>query len=166
MRVAASVKPLKESLVQAGIKYMQFSLVGASNALVDLGVLNLILVAGPTRSPGCLALYNTVALVLANVNSYLWNTLWTFRHRVKHNARQLSLFVAQAALNVAAGSLLLWLGAHWLLSYTGLSPWVGDNLAKVLSMVVASSMSFLLLRFLVFRRQPGEIELKRAACRE
>lgn len=76
--------------------------------------------AGPTRAPGRLALYNAVALILANVNSYLWNTLWTFSHQVSRDTRQLSLFIAQAALNVAVGSLMLWLAAHWLLSYTSL----------------------------------------------
>ena len=116
---------------------------------------------GPTRAPGRLVLYNAVAMILANVNSYLWNSLWTFKHRrLNHDVRQLSLFIAQAVLNVAIGSLLLWLSAHWLLSYTGLSPWVEGNLAKVLSMVVASSMSFLLLQFVVFRHQPGERKLK------
>ena len=47
MTAVASGKPLNKSLVRAGIKYTQFSLVGASNALVDLGVFNLILTAGP-----------------------------------------------------------------------------------------------------------------------
>jgi len=159
-RLHASGKPLKEPLVKAGIKYTQFSLIGASNALVDLGVLNLLLLIEPTRSPGRLVLFNAVALVAANLNSYLWNTLWTFRHRTNHDTRQLGLFIAQAALNVAVGSVLLWLTAHWLLSYTNLSPWVGGNAAKVLSMVVASSMSFLLLWFIVFRHQPGERKLK------
>jgi hypothetical protein len=65
------------------------------------------------------------------------------------------LFIAQAVLNVAVGSLLLWLAAHWLLAYTDLSPLVGSNVAKVLSMVGASTMSFLVLLFIVFRHQPN-----------
>ncbi len=49
--------------------------------LVDVGALNLLLFLAPTGSPELLVLYNVVALVLANANSYLWNTLWTFRDR-------------------------------------------------------------------------------------
>ncbi len=98
-----SGKPMPESIVRTAIRYTQFSLVGGTNALVDIGVLNLILLLDPTRAPGKLVLYNAVALVLANANSYLWNTLWTFRHHARHDARQLSMFAAQAALNVAAG---------------------------------------------------------------
>jgi putative flippase GtrA len=47
--------------------------------LVDVGVLNFLPLLGPTRSPELLVLYNVAALVLANANSYLWNTLWTFK---------------------------------------------------------------------------------------
>ncbi len=102
---------VRESQKQTGIKYAQFSLVGASNMLVDVGALNLFLLIGPTRSPELLVLYNLAALVLANANSYLWNTLWTFRHQARHDARQVGMFSAQGLLNAGVGSLLLWLVA-------------------------------------------------------
>jgi putative flippase GtrA len=128
--------------VFVGIKYAQFSLVGTSNALVDLGILNLLLLIEPTTSPGRLVLYNAKALILANINSYLWNTLRTFKHKANYEAKQLSLFTAQANFNVTVGTLLFWLAAHWLLACTDLSPLVGSDVAKVLSMVGASTMSF------------------------
>ncbi|MDQ3639727.1 MAG: GtrA family protein [Actinomycetota bacterium] len=74
---------------------------------MDLGVLNLLLLISPTRSPELLVVYNVVALVVTNANSYLWNTLWTFRHRAHHDARQVGLFTVQGILNVAVGGLLL-----------------------------------------------------------
>ncbi len=117
---------------------------------MDFGVLNLLLLLWPTRSPEILVAFNAVALVLTNANSYLWNTLWTFRHQARHDAKQVGLFSAQGLLNVAVGGLLIWLVAHLLVAYTSLSPLVGGNVAKVVSMVVASTMSFLFLRFFVF----------------
>lgn len=143
---------MRESHKQTGIKYAQFSLVGGSNALVDLGVLNALLLISPTRSPEMLVVYNVVALVLTNANSYLWNTLWTFRRQARHDARQVGLFTLQGILNVAVGGLLIWLLAHAIVVYTDLSPLAGGNLAKVFSMVVASTMSFVFLRFFVFRK--------------
>jgi putative flippase GtrA len=141
-------KPLPE----AGVRYAQFSLVGASNALVDLGTLNLLLLLSPTRVPVILVLYNLLALTLTNANSYPWNTLWTFRHHARHNARQISMFAAQAALSVGLGSLVLWVVARGLVGYEGLSLVVAGNAAKIVSMVVGSTISFVLLRFFVFRR--------------
>ncbi len=79
---------------QTRVKYAQFSLVGISNMLVDVGVLNLLLIVGPTRSPELLVVYNVGALVLANANSYLWNTLWTFKDQARHDAKQVGMFTA------------------------------------------------------------------------
>jgi membrane protein DedA with SNARE-associated domain/membrane-associated phospholipid phosphatase len=146
-RLRASSEPLPE----AGIQYAQFSLVGASNALVDLGTINLLLLIEPTRSPKTLVLYNLVALVLANANSYLWNTLWTFRHHARHDAKQVGMFATQAVVGIGVGSLVLWLVARGLVAYSDLSPLEVGNIAKLSSMLVGSTTSFLLLRFVVFR---------------
>jgi undecaprenyl-diphosphatase len=83
-----------EGLPEAGVEYARFSLVGISNALVDLGTLNLLLLLTmPTRSPTILLLYNLVALAVTNANSYLWNTLWTFRHQGIRDLKDKKLYV-------------------------------------------------------------------------
>ena len=142
---------MRESQKQTGKKYAQFSAVGVSNMLVDVGALNLLLFLAPTGSPEVLVLYNVGALVLANVNSYLWNTLWTFRDQARHDAKQAGMFTAQGFLNVAVGSALLWAAARGLGAYTDLSPWVVGNVAKAVSTVTASTVSFIFLRLFVFR---------------
>jgi hypothetical protein len=60
------------------------------------------------------------------------------------------LFTAQGLLNVGVGNALLWFVAHGLGAYTDLSPLISANVAKAVSMVVASTMSFLFLRLFVF----------------
>jgi putative flippase GtrA len=114
-------------------------------------VFNLLLLIWSTHGPGLLVAYNVAALILANANSYVWNTLWTFRDQARHDAKQVGMFTAQGLLNAGVGSLLLWLVAHGLGVHTDLSPLVSGNTAKVVSMVVASTMSFLFLRLYVFR---------------
>ncbi|MBA2782234.1 MAG: GtrA family protein [Rubrobacteraceae bacterium] len=69
----------KAKLKSGGKRFSKFSIVGLSNAAIDIGVLNLFLWLEPTRDVTLLVIYNGVALVLANLNSYAWNTLWTFR---------------------------------------------------------------------------------------
>src|SRR5579859_882206 len=88
-------------------QFLQFAAVGASNAIVDLGILNLLLAVHPTRSPLTLIIDNTIAVSCAILNSYLWNTRWTFRAEVTHRHGQRALFVAQALLNVAINNLVL-----------------------------------------------------------
>jgi putative flippase GtrA len=132
-------------------QYVQFCIVGLSNALVDLGVLNALLLIHPTRSTLGLLADNTLAVVLAIANSWVWNTRWTFRGQVAHSRRQHALFVVQALVNIAINNLIL-VGVTGVLPPTqGISSLLGNNLAKLAAMLVASSTSFLLLRTVVFR---------------
>jgi putative flippase GtrA len=131
--------------------YAKFSVVGLTSVVVDYGTLNLLLLLFPTRDHNYLVAYNLVAVLLANTNSYLWNTRWTFRSRVRPDFRQKVMFAAQALLNVGVSSAVLWLAARFLFAYTALPSIIVGNLAKILSSVVATTLSFLILRSLVFR---------------
>jgi putative flippase GtrA len=97
-----------------------------------------------------LALYNTVALLCANANSYFWNTMWTFRRQAKRTdpLQKRIGFAAQAFLNLGVSNTLFWVAAGWMAA-TALPVVVGQNLAKVISTVVASALSFLVLRHVV-----------------
>jgi putative flippase GtrA len=134
---------------------IKFCVVGAINALVDFGTLNLLSWSLPPADAVQLALYNTLALVLANANSYLFNTLWTFKEQARHEGpRQKATFVAQAVLNVGVNNGLFWLTAG-LLADTALSVAVAQNVAKAISTVGASTLSFLLMRYVVFGSRRG-----------
>ena len=133
----------------------KFCVVGAINALVDFGTLNLLSWSLPPADAVQLALYNTLALVLANANSYLFNTLWTFKEQARHEGpRQRATFVAQAVLNVGVNNGLFWLTAG-LLADTALSVAAAQNVAKAISTVGASTLSFLLMRYVVFGSRRG-----------
>ena len=136
-----------------GRQYARFLMVGVSNAVVDLAVLNVLLWANPTRDPVTLVAYNTLAVALAILNSYLWNTRWTFRAEATHTNRERVLFFGQAIVNILVNNLVL-LGATELLPPTqGIPFLIWSNVAKLAAMIVASTLSFLLLRAVVFHHQ-------------
>ncbi len=143
----------RAKLKSGGLRFSKFSLVGLSNAVVDIGVLNLFLWLQPTREVSVLVLYNAVALVLANVNSYVGNTLWTFRGRAEHNLRQGTLFFVQALINISVSSGLFWVLIRPLLVDTDIPAYLVGNVAKIISVVVASVISFFILRYVVFSRK-------------
>ncbi len=144
----------KAKLKSGGKRFSKFSLVGLSNAAVDIGVLNLFLWLDPTRDVILLVTYNGIALVLANLNSYFWNTRWTFRHRAKRrDRRQRLLFTAQAIFNICISNGLFFLLVHPILVYTDVPAYLAGNVAKLISVAVASTLSFFFLRYLVFSRK-------------
>ena len=117
---------------------------------MDIVVLNLFLWLAPTREPYLLAFYNGVAILAANANSYVWNTLWTFRGRAERGPRQRVLFALQALFSATVASVIFWALIRFLLAGTDLRAYAAGNVAKVASVVVASTISFFLLRYVVF----------------
>ena len=144
----------RTKLKRGGIRFSKFTVVGISNAVVDIGTLNLFLLFLPTRDPSVLALYNGIALVLANLNSYVWNTRWTFRGRARrNNFRQRTLFALQALVNISLSNGLFFVLVRPVLVYTDIPAYLAGNVAKIISVVVASTLSFFVLRYLVFSRK-------------
>lgn len=91
---------------------------------------------------------------MANVNSYVFNSLWTFGGRARRDLREVVMFVGQAGVNIGVGNLSLWLAAAWLQNHVDLSSLAATNLSKAASMLVASTFSYALLRFVIFNRTP------------
>ncbi len=144
----------RAKLKKGSIRFSKFTVVGFFNALVDIGTLNLFLWLASTRDPAVLALYNGAALVLANVNSYVWNTRWTFRTRAKRrDLRQRMLFTMQALFNLFVSNALFFVLVHTVLVYTDVPAYLAGNVAKIISVVVASTISFFVLRYLVFSQK-------------
>src|SRR3712207_512419 len=143
----------KAKLKSGGKGFSTFDIVGPSNAGRDVRVLNLFLWLGPTREVSLLVIYNGVALVLANLSSYAWNTLWTFRGRAEHDLRQIVLFGLQALVNIVVSSGLFWALIHPIIVYTEVPTYLAGNVAKVISITVASTISFFIMRYVVFSRK-------------
>ena len=143
----------KAKLKSGGKRFSKFSLVGISNAAVDIGVLNLFLWLAPTREVTLLVIYNGVALILANLNSYAWNTLWTFRGRAKHDTRQIVLFGLQVLVNIGISNGMFWALIRPIIVYTEVPTYLAGNVAKIISVIVASTISFFIMRYVVFSRK-------------
>lgn len=139
----------------------RFAVVGVSNAVIDLGVFNLLIAVDPTRRPLQLVAYNTVAVALALANSYWWNSRWTFRsgddviERWSLTKRRV-LFVLQGLLNIAVNDLAVAGVASLLQSAQVLGTSLADNVAKIAGMTAASAVSFLAMRFVVFQASHHE----------
>jgi putative flippase GtrA len=143
----------KAKLKSGSKRFSKFSVVGLSNAVIDIGVLNLFLWLEPTREVSLLVLYNGVALVLANLNSYFWNTLWTFRGRAEHDVWQIVLFALQVLVNIGISNGLFWALVHPVIAYTDVPTYLAGNVAKIISVTVASTISFFIMRYVVFSRR-------------
>jgi len=133
---------------------MKFVFVGFGNAIIDLGVFNGLYFIAPTHNVKRLVVYNTLAVGSAILNSYIWNSRWTFRQQVRKKgpgaARQRVLFLIQSLINLVVNDLILGFIAPWIADTHAIDPVLANNIAKLLAMFLASLTSFLMMKLVVF----------------
>ena len=163
-RVAVAATPAPPA-GRAGMQVLSFGAVGVSNAVIDLAAFNLLVALHPTRNPLLLVVFNTIAVILALINSYWWNSRWTFRKVTNSTprwspGRRRLLFAAQGGVNLAINDSTVAGVTAALAATDALSTGLAANVAKVSGMIIASAVSFAVMRLVVFRHRDGPSETK------
>ncbi len=151
----------KKSLVQ----FIKFALVGASNSAVDYVVsfivtklLRLITAGGWVKYAA-----KIIGYACGVLNSYIWNSRWTFREERKQDKREIISFIAVnlTVLLVSLGLIFLfnnvfniddWWNAssfpQWLKSIID-----GELFCTLLSTVICIPLNFILNKLFVFKAE-------------
>lgn len=142
---------------------VKFGIVGILNTLVDFAVfqtLNLTL--------GWVYAAQVLGYTAGVINSYFWNSNWTFREQRTRSLKEMGLF-----LLVNLASLSVSLGMIWLLrEVAGITnEWVatwmpqaiagfikGDTLCKLIATVFAIAVNYLGNRLFVFKKTPEQVQ--------
>lgn len=138
-------------------QFLRFCIVGSLNAVIDFGVLNLLLWLYPTTTTWKTLGYNSVAVLLAATNSFFWNKYWTFQKRSPITVQEVYRFIV-----VASGTMLMNDTLMWLLGgiFPGImrSSLLGANAFKLGAIIGTLSISFFGMRLWVFfqKRYTGE----------
>ncbi|GAE95331.1 conserved membrane protein YngA [Gracilibacillus boraciitolerans JCM 21714] len=131
-------------------QFIQFSIIGASNALIDIGTLNLLLLLFHSNQSTVLLLFNTISYTLAILNSYIWNANITFKRTSEGSTYQRSAFIVQAIVSLVISN-VVFIVAHSLFMIMEMPAWWNYNIAKVLAMALSSLASFFMVKFFVFK---------------
>ncbi|WP_067729466.1 GtrA family protein [Oceanobacillus damuensis] len=148
--------PKKPKRKETVLEIMQFSAIGGSNALIDIGALNLMLFVWPTNDNQLLLLFNTIAYTLAVTNSYVFNANLTFRKRSIKNKKEIIFFSIQALASLIISN-IVFIGGSALLGLLPIPVLLQHNIAKGAAMVLSSSASFFFMRYFVFQGKTSKI---------
>jgi len=143
--------PMIRSVTHSVRRYTKFLVIGASNAVVDVVVLDGLLWLAPTRTEGILTFYNTIAVLAAICNSYIWNRRWTFRDVATGSYRERIMYVVQAVLNVVLNDVIVVLLSSYLVFSKSVPFFISSNTAKVVAMMSSSTISYGFMSYFVFR---------------
>lgn len=125
------------------LEVARFSVVGGSGVAVNIVFFNLAL-HGLKWAP---MVATVIASCVAMGTNYLGFRFFAYRDRASRTRRQIALFFAFSGLGVVMESALFYLGYHGL----GMSGPLGANIAKALSIVLASAFRFVVYRTWVFQ---------------
>ncbi|MEU6093216.1 GtrA family protein [Streptomyces sp. NPDC047079] len=133
------------------VEVAKFGVVGGSGVAVNFLVFNALL-HGLKWAP---MTATVLASVIAMSTNYLGFRFFAYRDRASRTRQQIMLFFVFSGVGVVMESVLFYAGYHGL----GMNGPFGSNVAKALSIVLASAFRFLVYRSWVFqhgaKRRPG-----------
>jgi putative flippase GtrA len=134
-------------------QFGKFAAVGVLNSFVDLGVLNLEILAFGTPSAWPYRVFKGVSFLAATTNSFLWNKYWTFNSQEPANAQQTIKFYSVAfvgfVLNVALASYVFSNVAR----PASISPNLWANIGALVGVGAAFLWNFTGYKFWVFKKE-------------
>jgi putative flippase GtrA len=127
------------------VEVAKFGVVGGSGVAVNFLVFNLLL-HGLTWAP---MTATVLASIVAMGTNYIGFRFFAYRDRASRTRQQIVLFFVFSGIGVVMESVLFYAGYHGL----GMSGAFGSNMAKALSIVLASAFRFLVYRTWVFQHE-------------
>ena len=135
------------------LQFGKFIAVGQSNAAIDIGILNLLILFTNIDSGIYFSVFKGISFIFAIINSFLWNKFWSFESKEKDGmGKQFMKFLAVAAvgliINVSVASFVVnYVGPQW-----GLSTRVWANVGVLSSAVFNIIWDFYGYKVLVFKK--------------
>lgn len=126
-----------------------------TNAVVDLGSMNLLLVFFPTKLHALLLLYNSIAYILTMINSYILNSRITFKRNSDRTAKQKLHYIVQVVICFLVSN-VVFIGGVFVTEGLFNNAWIAQNTSKLMSMVLSSLASFYLMKYYVFKKRKTE----------
>ena len=128
-------------------QFAKFFLVGGMNTLVDLGILNLLIFVSEISSGLWYSVFKGFSFLVATINSYLWNKLWTFKTGKGAFSQFLVVSFIGLLINVGIASLVVnSIGIQF-----GLSAAAWASIGALAGSVVGLIWNFLGYKFIVFK---------------
>jgi len=137
----------------AAFQFGKFIAVGQSNAAIDIGVLNLLILITDIDSGYSYSVFKATSFMFAVINSFFWNKFWSFQSKEKDRmGKQFVRFVTVALV----GLLINVCVAHYVVNIIGpqwgLSSRIWANIGVLSSAVFSVFFDFFGFKVLVFKK--------------
>jgi putative flippase GtrA len=127
----AKLKTLAQTNRREFIRFLKFSAVGTLGAVIDFGVLNLLVqLAGFPK-----VLANACSFTTAVISNFVWNRLWVYPEtRGEPLRRQFVQFIVVNLAGLVINTAIFYVSDRWFLGQTGLLADPVGGLARAIGM--------------------------------
>ncbi len=131
----------------------KFGLIGVSNTVIDLGIYNLFIFMSDVSSGYLIAVFKSFSVLIAIVNSYVWNKFWSFEKKdVANMGEEFTQF-----LLVSLTGLLLNVGiTAFVVNLIGAPADISDktwaNIGGLTASILVLTWNFVGYKFFVFKK--------------
>ncbi len=132
-------------------QFVKYAATGSLNAVLDVGLLNLLSLIFSVYSGGWLIVFNVISIAIAVTNSFTLNKFWAFKNSNPFHWQELWAFLAVGAVTIVIGSSVLYFLTTIVGSPDGISEPVWENIAKFIATPITIILNFFGFKFLVFK---------------
>ncbi len=138
-------------------EFTKFVLVGVSNTIVDIGILNFLIVLTGINAGWGLSLIGAVAFLAATTNSYTWNAHWSFKTTTHRSAEELVKFFSVTLVGLLIKTVIIYIATTYI-HQTRFSPALWANIANLFSIIITLVWNFFGFKLFVFKAAPAPVQ--------
>lgn len=113
------------------VRFIKFSVIGALGAVIDFGLLNLLVQSADFHK----LLANTCSFTAAVISNFIWNRLWVYPETQGEPLRkQFAQFIVVSMAGLAINTVIFYGSDRWLLGEAGLLSGPAGALALAIGM--------------------------------
>ncbi|MEK7192216.1 MAG: GtrA family protein [Patescibacteria group bacterium] len=137
-------------------QFVKYAAVGSLNALLDIGILNLLSVIFKIYSGVLLAIFNSISIAIAITNSYLLNRFWSFSAPGKTqkpliDKREFFRFIIVSGITIIFNTAGVYTLTTLIGAPKGVSEPLWENISKLSVAPITIAINFLGYKFFVFK---------------
>ncbi len=132
-------------------QFAKFFMIGLANTAVNVGVFNYFIEATGLTKGMPLVIITTVSFLAALVNSYIWNTHWSFKNGFDNSIRQFERFFIVTFIGLLVNTLMVIMITT--LFYGAGPVKLIDNLANLAGIFCAMIWNFIGYKYFVFNKK-------------
>lgn len=132
-------------------EFGKFIVIGLSNAIIDFGVLNLLILVTDIERGHYFSLFKGLSSIAALVNSYLWNKVWAFEGSEHEKPkREFLQFLVVSFIGVLINVVVASLVVNIIGPVGDIPPRVWANFGAFSAIVMGGLWNFIGYKFIVF----------------